>query len=74
MVVREHGRIDLKRCLILPVREPDPLQMELVIFIERVGDEIAVQQVRLNYARNLRGMPFLYVGSIGIRYGSELPA
>src|ERR1700688_2855218 len=71
--VRERGRIGLKRSLILPVSQADPLQMEFIIFIEWIRDEVAVQQVSLNYSRNLRGMPFFDVASIRICNGSKLP-
>jgi hypothetical protein len=74
MFVRERGGIQLKCGLILPVSQADPLEMELIISIKRVGDETAVQQVGLNHARNLRGMPFFGVGPIGVGYGAKLPA
>ena len=74
MIVRERGCINLKRGLILPVGQADPLQTELVVAIERIGDEAAVQQIGLNHARNLRGMPFFDVGSICVCHGAKLPA
>ena len=48
--------------------------MEFVVAIERVGNEGAVQQIGLNYAWNLRGMPFFDVGSVSVGYGAKLPA
>src|ERR1700757_2793891 len=74
MVVRECCRVDLKRSLIFPIGKADPLQAELVVPIEGIGDQAAVQQVGLNYAGNLRGMPFLHVRSIRVCDGPKPPA
>ena len=73
MVVRKRGRIDLKCGLVLPVGQADPLQMKFIVSIERIGNETAMEQVGLNYARNLGGMPLLDIGSVCVRDGAELP-
>ena len=72
--MRKGGCIGLKCSLILPVGQADPLEMELVILVEGIGDEVVVQQVGLNDSGNLRRMPFLDVGAVRICNGSKLPA
>ena len=64
--MRKRSCIGLKCSLILPVGQADPLEMELVILVEGIGDEVVVQQVGLNDSGNLRRMPFLDVGAIRI--------
>jgi hypothetical protein len=73
VVMRERSRVHLKCCSILPVGQADPLQMELIILIEGIGNQAAAQQVGLHYARNLRGMPFFNVRSICVRHRTKLP-
>ncbi len=53
MVVRERGCIHLKRGLIFPVGQSDPLQTEFIIPVERVGNQPVVQQIGLHHAWNL---------------------
>ena len=43
MIMRERGGIHLKRGLIFPVGQPDPLQMKFVVAIEWVGNQPVVQ-------------------------------
>ena len=45
MVMPERRRIDLKRSLILPICQADPLQAKFVVPIEWVRDETVAQQV-----------------------------
>ena len=43
MIMRERGGIHLKRGLIFPVGQPDPLQMKFIVAIEWVGNQLVVQ-------------------------------
>ena len=74
MLVRQRGGIDLKSGLVFPVGQTDPLQTKFVIAVEWVGNEPAAQQVGLNHAGNLRGVPLFDVGTVSIGHGSKLPA
>src|ERR1700687_510444 len=70
MVVAKRGGVSLKHSLVLPVGQTDPLQAELVIPIEWVGDKAVTQQVGLHHARNLRRMPLLDIGFVGVPEGA----
>src|SRR5690242_15173748 len=51
MLARQHCRRYVEAHLILPVFQADPLQLLLVITIERLGDDFVAQQVGLDTAR-----------------------
>src|SRR5580700_1807432 len=74
MLAPKRRRIHLKRRLIFPVRQPNPLQMKLVIFVKRIRNQLAALQIRLHHPRNLRRMPFLHISPIHIRHRPKLPA
>src|SRR5580658_2603591 len=73
MVMRERGSVGLKHSLILPIGQPDPLQAEFVIPIERVRDEFVAQQIGVHHTRNLRGMPLLDIGLVGACDSDNVP-
>ena len=71
--VRNHRRIGIKCRPVLPIHKADPLKARVVIPVERIGNQIVVQQIRLDHARHLGGMPFFELRAIGGAGSSELP-
>src|SRR5258707_12262896 len=57
MFAREHCGIGLKCSLILPVRQTDPLQVELIVLIERIRNYFVSQKIGLKYYRNMSELP-----------------
>src|SRR5271165_3354132 len=74
VLMPERDGINLKSRLILPIGQANPLQMKLVVPIERIEDELAIQQIRLHHARNLRGVPLFDIGSLSACHSAKLPA
>jgi hypothetical protein len=74
VIVSQGGRVHWERSLIFPIGQADPLKTKFIIAIERVGNELAAEQVGLYDPWNLCGMPLLNVGPISIGNGPELPA
>src|SRR6266403_742359 len=62
MLAREGRGIHVELRLILPVRQPNPLQRFFVVAIERVGDQLISQQIHLHDAGDFRVVPLLDPG------------
>ncbi len=73
VLVRRCCGVHVNRGSVLPIGEPDPLQSRVVVLVKRIRDEAIAQEVCLNNAGYVRGMPFLDVRSGGGADGAELP-
>jgi hypothetical protein len=62
VLVRQRRIVRVQRGLVLPVAEPDPLQLALVGAGKRVDDHAVAQQVGLDRGGNSGGVPLLRVG------------
>ncbi len=62
VLAREGRGIHVELCLVLPVCQPNPLQRLFVVAIERIGDQLIAQKIRLHDARHFRVVPLLNPG------------
>ena len=66
MPAREGRGIHVELCLVLPIRQPNPLQRLFVVAVERVGDQLTAQKIGLHDARDFRVVPLLNPGMAAV--------
>ncbi len=74
VLARQRGGIHLKSSAVFPVGEPDPLQPRFVVAIERIGNQLGLQQVGLDYTWHRRRMPVRDLRTVGRVQRAKFPA